>query len=201
MKNSLIMVSIFIVGIVIGIYSIVPPGVLRHSADLFALYFLMLLVGVVIGSDIIAAGKLLKKLHIRIILVPLAVIIGTYAGVTLLAVFMPDLSVVELLAIGSGFGYYSISSILISRINGEMLGVVALLANIIRELITLIAAPLLVRFFGKISPIVSGGATSMDITLPVITRFSGKQFATVSVFSGTVLTIIVPFLVTLFAKL
>ncbi len=195
------MVSIFIAGVLIGLSSILPHNLLRYHADIYALYFLMLLVGAMIGSDIVAAVKLLKKLHIRIIVVPLAVMIGTYAGVSLLSVFITDLSLPELLAVGSGFGYYSVSSILISRISGETLGVIALLSNIIRELITLVAAPLFVRFFGKFSPIVSGGATSMDVTLPVITRFSGKEYAAISVFSGTVLTIIVPFLVTFFAQL
>ncbi len=201
MKNSFIMLSVFIAGILIGVFSLFPQAVMKHNADLYALYCLMLLVGIAIGSDIVTAWKLLKRLHIRIIMVPLAVIVGTYAGVSLLSLCIPSLSLKESLAVGSGFGYYSLSSILISRISSESLGMIALLSNIIRELITVIAAPVFVRFFGKLSPIVSGGATSMDTTLPIIARFSGKEYATISVFSGTILTMLVPFLVTLFAKL
>jgi uncharacterized membrane protein YbjE (DUF340 family) len=201
MKNSLIMLSVFVSGVFIGLFSLCPLQVLKHNADLYALYGLMLLVGISIGSEISTARDLIKRLNIRIVLVPLAVIIGTYAGVCLISVFLPSISLKESLAVGSGFGYYSLSSILISRISGEALGVIALLSNIIRELLTVIAAPVFVRFFGKLSPIVSGGATSMDTTLPVIARFSGKEYATISVFSGTILTILVPFLVTLFAKL
>jgi len=54
-----------------------------------------------------------------------------------------------------------------------------------------------VKFFGKLSPIASGGATSMDTTLPVIAKFSGREYAVISVFSGVVLTILVPFIITL----
>jgi uncharacterized membrane protein YbjE (DUF340 family) len=36
----------------------------------------------------------------------------------------------------------------------------------------------------------------MDTTLPVISRFSGKEYAIIAVFSGIVLTILVPFMVT-----
>ncbi len=36
----------------------------------------------------------------------------------------------------------------------------------------------------------------MDTTLPIIIKSSGKEYAIISVFSGIVLTIIVPFLVT-----
>lgn len=201
MKNSFIMLSVFIAGVLIGVFPLFPQVVMKHNADLYALYCLMLLVGIAIGSDIVNAWKLLKRLHIRIIMVPLAVIVGTYAGVSLLSLCIPSLSLKQSLAVGSGFGYYSLSSILISRINSESLGMIALLSNIIRELITVIGAPVFVRFFGRLSPIVSGGATSMDTTLPIIARFSGKEYATISVFSGTILTMLVPFLVTLFAKL
>jgi uncharacterized membrane protein YbjE (DUF340 family) len=195
------MLSVFIAGVLIGIFSFLPSALMKHNADLYALYCLMLLVGIAIGSDVLAALKLLKKLHIRILLVPLAVIVGTFLGVSILSVFIPSLSLKESLAVGSGFGYYSLSSILISEIHSETLGIIALLANIIRELITVIGTPLFVRLFGKLSPIVSGGATSMDTTLPIIARFSGKEYATISIFSGTILTVLVPFLVTLFAKL
>jgi uncharacterized membrane protein YbjE (DUF340 family) len=103
----------------------------------------------------------------------------------------------EALAIGSGFGYYSLSSIMISRLSGETLGVVALLANIMREMTTLLLTPLLARY-GKLAPIAAGGATAMDTTLPIITRFSGSEYGVVGVFSGLVLSIIVPFLVAFF---
>jgi uncharacterized membrane protein YbjE (DUF340 family) len=66
-----------------------------------------------------------------------------------------------------------------------------------REIITLLAAPLFAIYFGKIAPISSGGATSMDTTLPIISKVSGKEYAMVSLFHGIVLTILVPFLVTL----
>jgi len=104
------------------------------------------------------------------------------------------------LAVGAGFGYYSLSSLFITQLSGEMLGVTALLSNILREILTLLATPLLVQYFGKLAGIASGGATSMDTTLPVITRYSGKEWSIISVFSGVVLTLLVPFLVTFILK-
>ena len=100
-----------------------------------------------------------------------------------------------------GHGYYSLSSIYISSIRGEALGAIALLSNIIRELFTLVFTPVLVRYFGKIAPISSGGATSMDTTLPIISKYSGSDYALISVFHGTVLTVLVPIIVTFFANL
>ena len=107
----------------------------------------------------------------------------------------------DCLAVGSGFGYYSLSSIFITEYRGAELGTIALAANIIREIITLLGAPLLVCWFGKLAPICAGGATTMDTTLPVITRFSGKEFVVISIFHGFIVDFSVPFLVTFFCKL
>lgn len=105
------------------------------------------------------------------------------------------------MAVGAGFGYYSLSSIFITEISGPTLGVIALLSNILRELVTLLASPLFAKYFGKLAPITSGGATSMDTTLPIIVQSSGKEYAIISVFSGIVLTILVPFFVTIILKI
>ncbi|MDA3838207.1 MAG: lysine exporter LysO family protein [Candidatus Delongbacteria bacterium] len=197
MKSSIIIVIFFALGILLGY--LIDESIFYVSDDLstYALHFLLFLIGISIGCDL-KVFRIIKKLHYRILFVPLAVIIGTLLGVAAVSVLFEDITLNECLAIGSGFGYYSLSSIYITKVSGEVLGVVALLSNIIREIITLVASPLLVKYFGKLAPIASGGATSMDTTLPIITRYSGKEFAVISVFSGTVLTIIVPFMVTMF---
>lgn len=114
---------------------------------------------------------------------------------------MTHRSLTDCLAVGSGFGYYSLSSIFITEYRGGELGTVALLANIIREILTLLAAPLLVRWFGRLAPISAGGATTMDTTLPVIMQASGQEFVVVSIFHGFLVDFSVPFLVTLFCSL
>jgi len=111
---------------------------------------------------------------------------------------LPTVTVRESLAVGAGFGYYSLSSIVITELHGQQLGVVALLANILRELMTLWLAPVFVRSLGRLAPIAAGGATTMDTTLPVISRFAGPDYAAIAVFSGVVLTVLVPLLITLF---
>jgi uncharacterized membrane protein YbjE (DUF340 family) len=74
--------------------------------------------------------------------------------------------------------------------------VIALLANIIREVITLISVPILVRL-GNLAPIAAGGATSMDTTLPLISRYVPCEYTVIAVFSGLVLSMIVPLLIPL----
>jgi len=81
------------------------------------------------------------------------------------------------------------------------LGTIALLANIFREVLALLLAPLLVRYFGKLAPIAAGGATTMDTTFPVIVRYSGKEYSVVSIYHGFVTDLAVPFLVTLWCSI
>lgn len=196
MNSSLVILSFFVGGILSGAFALLPQSLLESNLALYALYLLLFLVGIDVGSNT-SAWTVIRRVNFKIVLVPLSIIVGTLIGVSLFSVFVPGVGWRESLAIGSGFGYYSLSSILITQIRGETLGVIALLSNISREIITLLLAPLLVRYFGKLAPIASGGATAMDTTLPVITKFSGREYAMIAVFSGVVLTVAVPFLITL----
>jgi uncharacterized membrane protein YbjE (DUF340 family) len=196
MKGSLIILLFFVLGVFAGIYNILPDHFLENDYSMYALYFLMFLVGIGIGSNK-KSLDLIKSVNFKILLVPLSVIVGTYIGVSVFALIQDNLTWIDSLAVGSGFGYYSLSSVLISEVSSDVLGVIALLSNITREIITLLLTPVFARYFGKLAPISSGGATAMDTTLPVITRYIGSDYAIISVFSGVVLTILVPFLIAL----
>lgn len=77
----------------------------------------------------------------------------------------------------------------------------ALLVNIIREMITLILGPWLARVFGRYAPTAAAGVTSMDVTLPMIIRCTGQEMFPIALMHGIVLEVSVPILVTLFASL
>jgi uncharacterized membrane protein YbjE (DUF340 family) len=196
MKGSIIILSFFVVGVVVGLYNFVPDIIIHNDYSHWALYLLMFLVGIGIGADPKSLNVLIQ-FNLKIFLVPLITIIGTTLGVSCVYLLFSEDNFGDILAIGYGFGYYSLSSIFITELRGEELGVIALLSNVMREIITLLSAPFLALYFGKLAPIVSGGATSMDTTLPIITKASGKEYAMISLFHGIILTILVPFLVTL----
>lgn len=194
MKGSLIILAFFAVGLVGGIYDIFPTWLLNEKLTTYALFVLMFLVGISIGSDK-SAFSILRKMNLKVVLVPLTVVVGSLAGTALISFMLSDVSVKEAMAVGAGFGYYSLSSIFISKLSGPELGVIALLSNIFREIITLLAVPFLVRYFGKLAGIATGGATAMDTTLPIIVKFTGKDYGIIAIFSGIILTILVPILV------
>lgn len=196
MKNSLLILAFFAVGVASGALEWIPAWLQHPQATHYALLLLLFLVGVSVGGDE-KAWELSRHLHARVLLIPATILCGTLIGVALVAPLLVDISVREALAVGSGLGYYSLSSVLITELHGERLGVIALLANVMREILTLVLAPLLARYLGKLAPIAAGAATAMDTTLPVVSRFSGSEYTTVAIFSGVVLMVLVPLLVTL----
>lgn len=200
MRGSLIIVAFFIAGLLLARWGWIPSSLSEGDVSIWALYALMFLVGISIGSDT-QALKAIRGQHWKILWVPVATWAGTLAGTALASLLLPSRNLADCLAVGSGFGYYSLSSIFITEYRGAELGTIALAANIIREIITLLGAPLLVCWFGKLAPICAGGATTMDTTLPIITRFSGKEFVVISIFHGFIVDFSVPFLVTFFCKL
>jgi uncharacterized membrane protein YbjE (DUF340 family) len=59
----------------------------------------------------------------------------------------------------------------------------------------------LVKFFGPLSLISAGGATTMDTVLPSVIRYSGKKYAILSIYQGFVVDFSVPFMVTFFCTI
>lgn len=200
MKGSLIILSFFATGLLLGIFRWLPPQFLNYNISFYVLCALMFSVGISIGNDP-NSFRQFRNLNPRLIFLPLMTIVGTWLGVITVSYFLKDRTVADCLAVGSGFGYYSLSSILITQCKGVELGTIALLANIMREVITLLFAPLMVKYFGNLAPICAGGATTMDTTFPIIVRTSGKDYAIVSIYQGFIIDFTVPFLVTFFCSL
>ncbi len=179
--------------------SILPKFFYNSNISTYILYILLFLVGIITGANENIL-KIVKKMKLKILLVVLPTIVGTTLGTYILSFFIKDISLKDLTAIGWGFGYYSLSSVLLKTLSNDTVSFLALLSNIFREIITLVAAPLLAKFFGKLAPISSGGATSMDTTLPIITKTLGAEYTVISIFHGIIITLLVPTLIILLYK-
>ena len=210
MKSSFIMVGSFVVGCLLAGFGGLHENILQHSGQfsMYTLYLLMFMVGVSIGSDR-KLPEILKSLNPKILLVPLATMIGTLTASVIVSFFISRWSIAECLSAGCGFGYYSLSSILITQLKASSIGVqaaaelgtIALIANVIRELYVLLFTPLIIKYFGHLAPICAGGATTMDTTLPVITRFAGKDMVFISIVHAIIVDFSVPFFVGFFCSL
>ena len=117
LKGSLVIVAFFVAGCVAGLFALVPFDVAGARVSTYVLYALMFCVGVTLGHDETLAGRV-RRLDPRLALLPVMTAVGTLAGAALATPLLPPLAVTDPLAVGSGFGYYSLSSIFIADFRG-----------------------------------------------------------------------------------
>ncbi len=206
MKTSIIIFVCFILGCLNGVYSNIDIDI--HGITIIILYSLMLLIGISLGSNRELA-EIKSQLSFKMLIFPFSTVIGTFIFSALAGLILSRWSVFDCMAVGSGFAYYSLSSVLITQLKEPSLGVqlatelgtIALLANIFREMTALLGAPFIYRIFGKYAPISAAGVTSTDILLPSIVRYSGKEVIPIAVLHGLLINISVPFFVSFFCKM
>lgn len=208
MKGSLLVLVFFLIGCLLGIADMLPLDKLQGNLTLYILYALMLQVGISIGCSK-NLKSIVSQLRPKFLLIPLATILGTLLFSALASLLLSQWSVFDCMAVGSGFAYYSLSSILITQFKEASLGLqlatelgtIALLSNIFREMMALLGTPLLCKYFGKLAPISAAGVNSMDVVLPMITRYSGSDMLPVAILHGLLIDMSVPFSVSFFCQL
>ena len=208
MKGSLLVLVFFLIGCLLGIADMLPLDKLQGNLTLYILYALMLQVGISIGCSK-NLKSIVSQLRPKFLLIPLATILGTLLFSALASLLLARWSVFDCMAVGSGFAYYSLSSILITQFKEASLGLqlatelgtIALLSNIFREMMALLGTSLLCKYFGKLAPISAAGVNSMDVVLPMITRYSGSDMLPVAILHGLLIDMSVPFFVSFFCQL
>ena len=165
--------AFFVLGTICGVCHLLPFDIAETNISYYALCALMFSVGLSVGNDP-QTLKNFRSLNPRLVFLPIMTILGTLAGSAAVSLILTHRSITDCLAVGSGFGYYSLSSIFITEYKGAELGTIALLANIFREMMALLGAPLIRKYFGKLAPISAAGVNSMDVLLPSITQLFRK---------------------------
>lgn len=198
MRESMVICVWFAAGCVLGYWG--ADRYVPDRASFYSLCVLLMCVGFGIGqNEELRHG--FKHIRRVFVLMPVVTVVATWVGALLTALLVRTHSLVDWMAVSSGFGYYSLSSMLITEMRDVELGTLALMYNVLREVTTLLLAPLLLRLFGPLAPVSIGGATTADTTLPIISRVCGAQFVPVAIFHGLVVDLSVPLLVTLLCSL
>lgn len=196
------MSAFFTLAVLAGIVAGTVLPVAGQSARLealvgWALMVLLATIGFELGADRAALRRALARGH-RLLALPLVVAVASLLGAAAggAATGFPWRPA---LAAGAGFGWYSMSGVLVGHYFGAQAGAVAFVANLLRELAVLAAAPALVRRVGEGGLVGAAGATAMDSTLPAIARTAGSQAAVTALVSGAILTLLAPVLIGLLA--
>ena len=152
-----------------------------------------------IGVDAGVEGTVIDSFRnagLRVLMLPLAVIVGTFSASLLMSVFLP-VTVRECLAIGSGFAWYSIAPGIIIGKGHTIAGTISFIHNVLRELISILLIPTVAKRIGFIEACAMPGAAGMDVCLPMIERTTNSIVTIYSFINGVILTILVPVLVPL----
>ncbi|MDQ7797191.1 MAG: lysine exporter LysO family protein, partial [Spirochaetia bacterium] len=188
-----VVVAGFIAGIALPRLAF-DPGLITE----WTLNALLFLIGMQFRQSQVPLASMLRSP--AVVALPLATAVGSMAAGLLLVPFF-SLRVGKALALASGFGWYSLSGVLISNLGDPVLGSSAFLANMIRESLGLILIPVLGQTRVPTMAISVAGATSMDVSLPLIEQTLGPEAVPLSFISGAFLSALVPVLVPLFMKL
>lgn len=201
MQGSLLLLAVVAGGVITGL--LLAPWLgkaLFGTADKLAEWVLYALL-VLIGCQLRNSGMPLKQILLNRLGLAIAitlVISSLLAG--LVAAPLLALTWNEGLAMASGFGWYSLSAILIGDQLGPLLGGVAFFNDLARELLAFVLIPLVIHRHTALA-IGYGGATSMDFTLPVIQQHGGVACVPIAVVSGFILSLLSPPLILFFLSL
>ncbi|MEP2618453.1 MAG: lysine exporter LysO family protein [Marinomonas sp.] len=182
-----------VVGIIVGFFTKDWVSGIDEMVT-FLLYFLLFL----IGCQLRQGNYHLRKLFLNTqgVIIALVTIITTlFAG--WLGSLVLGLTWYQGLAVVSGFGWYSLSGILITGLGDPVLGTTAFLLDLSREILALMLIPFLARLNSHMS-VGYSGATAMDFTLPMLGKFHGAQIVPVCIASGFIMSILCPILIPLF---
>lgn len=196
-RGSLIQVVCVVLGMVIGYF--LPQGYLPPENTMtILLMILILLVGIGLkGSGITLKEVLLNKRGVEISII---FTISVLVGGLLFALTFSDVSWTKGLALSSGFGWYSLSAIVMTDAYGAIWGSVALFNDLIREFFALIFIPVFMRKYPS-AAVGLGGATSLDFTLPVIQQSGGLKVVPLAISFGFIINIVSPVLMVVFSAL
>ncbi len=180
-----------ILGLLLGIY--VWPDISEQTLDVLlsiSLIFLYTGAGVSLATNKVAF-LYIKKLGLRILLLPLAIFVGgLISGFIMHLILGVDLC--WSVTASSTMGYYSLPGAFMTEAYGVEAGIYGFMVNIFRDICTVTLMPILKKI-SKGSPIASGAGGCMDSMFIPVTRAVGPELGIAGLIVGTIITIFVPF--------
>lgn len=196
LKEPLFLVSIVLLGMLLRLFT---PLFSWYDPSL--VFYLLSAMLVCVGMGLVFQKVSFSQMASKrwLLLLPVYTIVGSYLGALLVPLFTPY-TLKEALGIISGFGWYSLSGVMITDLGYPVLGSVSFVSNLLRESVAFFLIPLFGRLGHRyFTPAVcTAGATSMDVTLPLLASRFGSGMVVASIYHGVVMTLVSPLLIPLF---
>lgn len=195
--KSLINISYAFIALGIG-YGIAEIGLAFDYQIILSSWNLLLVFMFLIGLDLAYSPLDRSWLNWRILLVPLGCILGSLLGACASLLFIQNIGLKDLIMLSQGYGFYSMTGIVVTELKNAELGSVALMNDLFREIFAILFMYLIGWRYPR-SAISSAGATAMDVTLPMVKQSCGNEFIPHAMVSGFILSVLAPIVVSLLA--
>lgn len=161
---------------------------------------LLLVFMFLIGLDLAYSPLDRSWLNWKILLVPLACVIGSILGAVAVSFAVSSIQLKDLIMLSQGYGFYSMTGIVVTELKNAHLGSIALINDLFREIFSILCMYLIGWRYPR-SAISAAGATAMDVTLPMVKQACGNDFIPHAMVSGFVLSVLAPIAVSVLAAL
>lgn len=192
--SSLALCGVVVLGFLVGL---TQWSALKHATEAgeYTLYLLLFLIGIQLRHSGMSMKDMMlnrQGLFVAVVVVISALLAGCVNA------YLLDLPIKTALAMASGFGWYSLSGILMTENYGPVIGSAAFFNDLARELVAILFIPTLISRH-RATALGLCGATSMDFTLPILQRTGGLEIVPAAIVHGFVLSLLVPILMAFFA--
>ena len=157
--------------------------------------FLLLMIGI-IGADLAQIRLSRQWVSPAMLALPGLVVVGSMLGGSLVA-WLADVPLKAGLALSSGYGWFSLSSVMVAEALGKAYGTMALSIDLLRELLAFVILYAVGRWWPLVG-LAAAGATAMDSSLPIIKQVCSPSVIPMAMVSGFLLTLLAPFMMSLF---
>jgi len=179
-------------------YAFIALGLGYALALHISTWNLLLVFMFLIGLDLAYSPLDRSWLNWQILLVPLGCILGSLIGAFVTAYFVPNLQLKDLIMLSQGYGFYSMTGIVVTELKNAHLGSIALMNDLFREIFAIVFMYIIGWRYPR-SAISSAGATAMDVTLPMVKQACGNDFIPHAMVSGFILSVLAPIVVSVLA--
>ncbi|NLD20580.1 MAG: lysine exporter LysO family protein [Clostridiales bacterium] len=189
-----ICIVVFVAAGIVAGYFLMPDWFIDISGTMITvgLSILLLFVGIDIGTEGTIVDNF-KEAGWRIFVFPFANMIGTYGGALVACLFL-NISVQDAFCVGSGFSWYTLAPAMLADYSVKV-SAISFMHNVMRELLGILAIPVVANKIGYIEAPSLPGAAAMDVCLPIVERATKADIAVYSFASGVTLSIAAPIMV------
>ncbi|MGO3741877.1 lysine exporter LysO family protein [Kerstersia sp.] len=179
-----------------GLAFVWMPASVADAHPLPSSWTLLLILIVLVGVDLGQVDLKGRLWSFKAFATPLLVVLGSLLGACA-AAWVTGEALQTALALASGFGWFSLSSVMIGDALGQDYGTIALMTDLLRELLAIVILYMAGMRY-PLPAVGSAAATALDTTLPIVKQTCAPDIVPLALVSGFILTVLAPLMIMAF---